>query len=496
MPIEGDKSPPAREDTTHMSEPTKREVDLAVIGAGPGGYVAAFLAADRGLKVTVVDRAEQPGGVCLNCGCIPSKTLLHMAKLIAEAREAAERGLNLELAGIDLDRLRAWKNDVISRNAAGLRQLAMARKVEMVRATARFAAPRTLDLADTGSNNGARGPLAFRKALIATGSRPATASWLNTDSPRVLDSTAALDLPDIPRSLLVVGGGYIGLEIGTIYAALGSRVTVVEMTADLLPEADRDLVRILQSRLGKTFAGVMLKSRVTSIADTSEGIAATIETDGVSPPVQQIFDRVLVAVGRTPNSKDLGLDAAGIRVDPKGFIVVDERRQTANDHVFAIGDVVGGPMLAHKASHEARVTVDLLTGGQAPPGSATIPAIVFTDPEIAWAGLTESEARSRHIPHEVAKFPWTASGRAGCNGRTDGLTKILVCPEDKRILGVGIVGSGAGELLAEGVLAIETRATARDVARCIHAHPTLSETVAEAAEAAIGPTPHIFRPRR
>jgi dihydrolipoamide dehydrogenase len=311
-----------------------------------------------------------------------------------------------------------------------------------------------------------------------------------------MDSTAALDLPEIPGTLLVIGGGYIGLEIGTIYAALGSRVTVVEMTADLLPGADRDLVRVLHNRLKKTFAGILLKSRVVSLADTGDGVSATIATDGAASPAQQVYDRVLVAVGRVPNSDRLGLEAAGIQVDEKGLIPVDGQQRTANEHIFAIGDVVGGPMLAHKASHEARVVVDALTGKATCPLSRVVPSVVFTDPEVAWAGLSETEALQGGIPFEVAKFPWTASGRAASIGRTDGLTKILVSPDDKRILGVGIVGSGAGELVAEGVLAVETKATARDLARCIHAHPTLSETVCEAAESVLGSTPHIYRPPR
>ncbi len=478
-----------------MTHPaTNQNTNLAVIGAGPGGYAAAFLAADHGMAVRLIDSAGQPGGVCLNCGCIPSKTLLHAAKLIVDARQAAEHGLNLQLAGIDLDRLRAWKNDVIAKNASGLRQLARARKVEIVQARARFADRRTLLLEEPGT--GATSPLAFGHAVIATGSRPSAIPGMNTGSQRIMDSTAALDLPDTPRTLLVIGGGYIGLEIGTIYAALGSRVTVVEMTADLLAGADRDLVRVLQNRLRKTFAGIRLKSRAVSIADTGQDVAVSITQDGSASPTQETYDRVLVAVGRAPNSEDLNLEAAGIQVDARRFIAVDEHYRTAQDRIFAIGDVIGGPMLAHKASHDARGAVSVLTDRPDRIGPATVPSVVFTDPEVAWAGLTETEAAARSVPHEVARFPWAASGRAASIGRTDGLTKILVSPDDKRVLGVGIVGYGAGELLAEAVLAIETKATARDLARSIHAHPTLSETVGHAAETACGTTPDIFHPQR
>jgi dihydrolipoamide dehydrogenase len=478
------------------NHPATQGRDLIVVGAGPGGYTAAFLAADHGRTVTLVDPGEQPGGVCLNRGCIPSKTLLHIAKIINEAREAAEHGLNLQFSGVDLDKLRAWKNDVVAKNASGLRQLAKARRVDVVRATASFADSRTVELNMIGSEVNRIERFGFNDAIIATGSLPATLPGLDTDSPRIMDSTAALDLPDVPGSLLVVGGGYIGMEIGTIYAALGSRVTLVEMTADLLAGADRDLVRVLQIRLKKTFAGIMLKSKVASITDSGRDVSVTIVTDGATSAVEQTYDRVLVATGRIPNSRSLNLEAAGVQVDQRGFVLVDQHRRTANGHIFAIGDVVGGPMLAHKASHEARAVVETLAGEPAQPQTAVVPAVVFTDPEIGWAGMTETEAAAQGIPFELAKFPWSASGRAASIGRTDGLTKILVSPDDKRILGIGIVGAGAGELLAEGVLAIETSTTARDLARCIHAHPTLSETVGEAAEAVFGTTPHIYHPKR
>lgn len=477
-----------------MSEsPKQRESDVVVIGAGPGGYTAAFLAADHGRKVTLIDAGEQPGGVCLNRGCIPSKTLLHMARLLSEAREAADRGVSFQRASVDLEKLRAWKNEVVSRNASGLRQLAQARRVEMVRARARFLGSRVLRLTDASGDDLRVG---FNHAIIATGASPARLPGLTVESDRIMDSTAALELPEIPGSLLVIGGGYIGLEIGTVYAALGSRVTVVEMTADLLPGADRDLVRILHNRLKKSFANIMLKSKVVSLAEAGQGISATIATEGADSPTQQVFDRVLIAVGRLPNSSELDLELAGVEVDRQGFIRVSQQLRTGNERAFAIGDVAGGLMLAHKAAHEARVAVEVLAGRDARSVPAVVPCVAFTDPEVAWVGLTETEAAAKGIPFEAARFPWAACGRAASIGRTDGLTKILVSPDDKRILGVGIVGTGASELVAEGVLAIEMKATAREVARCIHAHPTLSETVGEAAESALGITPHILRPRR
>ena len=473
---------------------TTREIDLVVIGAGPGGYAAAFAAADRGMKTILVDAGEDPGGVCLNRGCIPSKTFLHIAKLINETREASLMGLQFSPPRIDVAGLRKWKNAVVAKNAGGVRQLAKARGVEILRAYARFEDSRTLALTEPEGDGKGLGQLGFGKAIIATGSRPTFIPALQIDSPRVWDSTAALELPEVPKSLLVVGGGYIGLEMGTVYAALGSEVTVVEMTDGLLPGADRDLVRVLQNRLKKAFKSILLKTKVVEMSDTSKSVA--VRLDGEQGGSEQQFDRVLVSVGRTPNSDDIGLENTSVKLTERGFVEVDEQRRTADESIYAIGDVAGEPMLAHKASREAKVAVEAMLGEPAAFDARAIPAVVFTDPEIAWAGLSETQAKERGTEIEIAKFPWGASGRATAIGRNDGLTKIIVAPGTRRILGVGIVGVGAGELIAEGVLAIEMGATAEDVGMSIHAHPTLSETIGEGAELAFGTTTHVYRPPR
>lgn len=476
------------------------ETDLVVIGAGPGGYAAAFAAADHGIKTVMVDADPNPGGVCLNRGCIPSKTLLHIAKLIAEAHEARAMGLTFGEPKIDLDALRKWKNDVIAKNATGIRQLAKSRGVQLIRAWARFENSRTLLLSSQPNGEPDQGRIRFQHAILATGSVPARIPTFDIGSPRVMDSTGALDLVDIPKSLLVVGGGYIGLEMGTVYAALGSEVTVVEMTDGLLPGADRDLVRVLQNRLKKTFKAIHLSTKVVKIEDTLKQVRVTFEKAGdgagAAPPVME-FDRVLVSVGRTPVSKNLGLENTKVKVIQRGFVEIDDGCRTADEHIFAIGDIAGEPMLAHKASYEAKIAVEVIAGVKgAAKDARAIPAVVFTDPEIAWAGLTETQAQKQGIPIEVAKFPWGASGRATAIGRNDGLTKIIVSPENKRVLGVAIVGVGAGELIAEGTLAIEMGAGAADVGMTIHAHPTLAETVGEGMELAVGTTTHIYKPPR
>ncbi len=477
-----------------------RETDVVVIGAGPGGYAAAFAAADHGLKVILVDSGEQPGGVCLNRGCIPSKALLHVAKLIAESREAADWGLAFDAPRIDLDRLRRWKNDVVAKNASGIVQLAKIRKVELVRAWARFENSRVLLLSSRPGGDPDLGRLKFQRCVLATGSRPAVIAALKLDSPRVMDSTSALEIQEVPRSLLVIGGGYIGLEMGTVYAGLGSEVTVVEMTDGLLPGADRDLVRVLEARLKKRFKNIHLQSRVVKLADTGDGVEATFEpaADGLKnpPPQSARFDRVLISVGRTPNSDGLGLENTSVKIGPRGFVQVDSRLRTADESIHAIGDVVGEPMLAHKASYEAKVVAAVLAGKKAAVDMRAIPAVVFTDPEIAWAGLTESQAGGAGRAVKIAKFPWGASGRATAMGRNDGLTKVIADPETHRLLGVGIVGVGAGEMIAEATLAIELGASASDVGLTIHAHPTLSETLGEAAEIAFGTTIHLAPPRK
>jgi dihydrolipoamide dehydrogenase len=444
------------------------------------------------MSVTLVDPEKNPGGVCVYRGCIPSKALLHVADVITESAHAADFGVTFGKPTIDLDKLREFKNDVVNQLTSGAGQIRKLRKVEHVQGMAAFRDARTLDIEKV---DGSKDTLTFAHCIIATGSRPATVPGLSIESPRLMDSTGALDLPDLPKSLLVVGGGYIGLELGSVYAALGSRVTVVEMTGGLLPGADRDLVNILAKRIEKICDAVWLNTKVTAMKEVKNGIAVTFEGEGKSG--DQTFDRVLVSIGRKPNSAIPGLDKTKVQIDKRGFIVVDESRRTAEPTIYAIGDVAGEPMLAHKASHEGRAAVDAIAGDKnvafAP---AAIPAVVFTDPEIAWAGLTETEAEKQGRKVSVAKFPWGASGRAISLGRTDGVTKLIIDPETERVLGVGICGPSAGELISEGVLAIEMGAIAKDVALTIHPHPTLSETIMEAAEVFYGHATHVYRPKR
>jgi dihydrolipoamide dehydrogenase len=465
---------------------------LVVIGAGPGGYAAAFYAADRGLKVAMVDPEANPGGVCLYRGCIPSKALLHVADVINESRHAEEFGVAFAAPRIDLDKLRGFKNKVVSQLTSGVGQVSKLRKIEYVRGMASFRDARTLSIERSG---GGSDTLQFEHAIIATGSQPATIPGLSIDSPRVMNSTGALDLPDIPPSLLVVGGGYIGLELGTVYAAIGSKVTIVEMTSGLLPGADRDLVNILAKRITAISEAVLLNTKVVAMKDTGSGVAVTFE--GEVEQKERTFDRVLVSIGRRPNSAIPGLDRTKVAVDKRGFIVVDPSRRTAEPSIYAIGDVVGEPMLAHKASHEARTAVDAIAGDRNVAFEPlAIPAVVFTDPELAWCGLTETDAEKQGRKVAVARFPWGASGRAITLGRTDGSTKLVLDPDTGRVLGVGIVGPGAGELISEGVVAIEMGATAADIGMSIHPHPTLSETLMEAAEVFFGHATHVYRPKR
>lgn len=467
------------------------QTELAVLGGGPGGYPAAFDAADHGVKVTLIDEGAKPGGVCLNRGCIPSKALLHIAKLINESKEAAEWGLNFARPKIDLNQLREFKNNVIGKMAGGIGELCKHRGVTLVQGRGTFLDDHTLEVKRSDS---ATDKLRFNHAIIATGSIPAMPPAFNIGDPRVMDSTGALELADIPGSLLIVGGGYIGLEMGSVYAALGSKVTVVELTAGLLPGADRDLVRPLQKRLEQQFAAIHLNTKVDGLQATRGGIVVSLTGEKVEP--KQTFDRVLISIGRRPNSKGFGLEAAGLTVNEQGFIPVDGQRRTTVKHLFAIGDVAGEPMLAHKATREAKVAVEALLGKPAVFDSIAIPAVVFTDPEVAWCGLQEHEAKARNRDVKVVRYPWAASGRATTLGRNEGLTKLICDPETERILGVGIVGVGAGELIAEAVLAVETAAVARDLADSIHAHPTLSETLMEAAEGIFGQATHVYRPKR
>jgi dihydrolipoamide dehydrogenase len=465
---------------------------IAVVGGGPGGYAAAFLAADLGLNVTLIDPEVNPGGVCLYRGCIPSKALLHVAKLIEESHQAKNWGIEFAEPKIDLGRLRGWKESVVKRLTGGLGQLSKQRHVQYVQGRAGFVNSNTLRVTKVV---GGEEQLKFDRIILATGSRPAVIPSLKIDSPRMMDSTGALDLKDIPKSLLVVGGGYIGLELGSVYASLGTRVTVVEMLSGLLPGADRDLVLPLHKSLEKAFDGILLNTTVESLKEESAGIRATFDGADVKER-EKLFEKVLVSVGRKPNSEIPGLEKTRVRVGPKGFIQVNKQLQTDDPSIYAIGDVVGEPMLAHKASHEGRTAVEAIAGHKVAFEPHAIPAVVFTNPEIAWAGLTETQAKENGREIAVAKFPWGASGRAITLDRPEGLTKLILDPKTERVLGVGIVGAGAGELIAEGVLAIEMAALAGDLELTIHPHPTLSETVMEAAEVFFGTSTDVYRPKR
>jgi dihydrolipoamide dehydrogenase len=463
------------------------------------------------MQVALIDTELNPGGVCLYRGCIPSKALLHVAKVIGEARHASAWGITYADPKIDLDKLRTFKDGVVSKLTGGLGQMSKMRKIAYIQGKASFAGPTSLEV-DLVS--GGREKVDFTHAIIATGSRPATVPGLSIESDRVMDSTTGLELPDIPKTLLVIGGGYIGLELGSVYAALGTKVTVVEMTPGLLPGADRDLVTILSRRMEQAMAQVLVNARVTGMKPARAGVAVTIETQAAPAAAasgnpgpaagtasaavsnEQVFDRVLVSVGRKPNSAIDGLEKTAVKVGDRGFIQVDAAMRTAEPGIFAIGDVVGEPMLAHKASHEARVAVEAALGHRVAFEPQAIPAVVFTDPEVAWCGLTETEAKKQNRKVEIAKFPWAALGRALAIDRPDGLTKLVIDPETERVLGVGIVGTGAGDLISEGVLAVEMGALATDIKLSIHPHPTLSETIMEAAEVFFGQSTHVYRPKK
>jgi dihydrolipoamide dehydrogenase len=448
------------------------------------------------MQVTLVDPAVNPGGVCLYRGCIPSKALLHVADVLNEAKHAEAWGVTFGTPRIEVEKLRAFKTKVVNQLTGGLGQLSKQRKITYIQGTAGFRDAHTLEITREGQSG--TDALTFEHAIIATGSRPSTVPGMNLDSPRLMDSTSALEVPDIPKSLLVVGGGYIGLELGTVYAALGTKVTVVEMTSGLLPGADRDLVNILARRIESMSEAVLLNTKVVGMKEVKDGIAVVFEGEGLpaDAPKERTFDRVLVSVGRRPNSAVPGLDRTKVKVNPRGFIEVDGARRTAEPSIYAIGDVVGEPMLAHKASHEGRVAVESIAGERVAFEPLAIPAVVFTDPELAWCGLTENDAQKQKREITVARFPWAASGRALTLDRLDGMTKLVLDPKTERVLGVGIVGPGAGELIAEGVLAVEMGANATDVRMTIHPHPTLSETIMESAEVFFGQATHVYRPRR
>lgn len=469
---------------------------LVVLGGGPGGYAAAFLAADEGLEVTLVEADQQLGGTCLLRGCIPSKALLHVARVISEVDELrADWGIEYTKPRIAIDKLRARKEKIIATLSGGLRQLAKRRNVRVITARGTFGNSTTLLLEGSHESLPAEKQLTFDHCILATGSIPAIPPSFAVSSERVMDSTTALNLAEVPESLLVIGGGYIGLEMGTVYAHLGTQVSVVELTEDLLPGADRDLVKPLQKRLQALFAQrIYLKTLVGSVAERGDKIEVAFEGPGKFGVER--YSRVLVAVGRRPNSRNLGLEATQVELNERGFVVCDQQQRTADQHILAIGDVAGEPMLAHKASHQAKVAVETVLGKPSGFDKAAIPAVVFTDPEIAWAGLTEEQAKRAGRAYEAAIYPWAASGRAQALGRTEGLTKWLIDPESSRVLGCGMVGPGAGELIAEAVLAIEMGCEIRDVTESIHPHPTLSETLMNAGEVFFGTATEIYKPKR
>ena len=466
-----------------------REIPFLVLGAGPGGYTAAFRAADLGLKVGLVERWPTLGGVCLNVGCIPSKTLLHAAKVIDEARAMGAHGIEFGAPSVDFDKLRGWKNQVVAKLTGGLSALAKQRKVEILTGSARFLSPHVVEVTQGEQVQRIR----FQHCVIAVGSESVALPFMPNDL-RVMDSTAALELSANPGRLLVVGGGIIGLEMATVYAALGAKVTVVELTTQLMPGCDLDLVRPLEKRLKGRYEQILLATKVTAVKAEADGLVVSFE--GADGPKSQCFDRILVAVGRTPNGGLIGAAAAGIKVSAHGFIEVDKQQRTNVPHIFAVGDVVGQPMLAHKATHEAKVAAEVASGQKSYFDARAIPSVAYTDPEVAWVGLTESAAKLQGVTVEKGVFPWAASGRSLALGREEGFTKLLFDPQTRRVLGAGIVGPNAGELIAEVALAIEMGADAHDISLSVHPHPTLSETVGLAAEAFEGTLTDLYLPKK
>jgi len=464
--------------------------EVLVLGAGPGGYTAAFRAADLGKQVVLVEKFAILGGVCLNVGCIPSKALLHVAKVISEAEEVAHHGVTFNKPRIDIDKIRSWKESVVNKLTGGLSMLAKQRKVQVVQGTAKFTSPNHLAVATKDGNK----TISFDTAIIAAGSSVARIPGFPYDDPRIIDSTGALALQDVPKRMLIIGGGIIGLEMATVYDALGSRITVVELMDQLMPGADKDLVKPLHKRIEKRYEAIYLKTKVSKIEAQKAGLKVTFE--GEQAPDPQLYDRVLMAVGRRPNGRDIGADAAGVTVNERGFIPVNIQMRTNVPHIYAIGDIVGDPMLAHKAVHEGKVAAEVIAGHHAAFEPLTIPSVAYTDPEIAWMGLTETQAKTQNIEYEKASFPWAASGRALSIAREEGVTKLLLDPHTRRILGAGIVGVNAGELIAEAVLALEMGADMEDIGLTIHPHPTLSETLGFAAEMAEGTITDLYMPKK
>jgi dihydrolipoamide dehydrogenase len=466
------------------------KTEIVVVGSGVGGYTAAFYAADKGKNVILVEQEEHLGGVCLNKGCIPSKALLHATKLIEEAQESGFRGIQFSKPQLDLNAMRAWKNSILAKLADGVATMAKKRNVEIMRGRGYFEDSSTLRVETSEGQKF----ISFDRAIIAVGSKPSLPSAFDLGNKRIMTSDAALEIEEIPEKLLVVGGGYIGMELGTVYAILGSTVVMAEALGSILLGADPDLVRPVRRRAEKLFKEIRVTAKVAKMATSGKHIKVTMEVDGETK--EELYDRVLVSVGRVPNTNDLGLENTKVQKDEKGFIMVNSHQATSDPNIYAVGDVAGGVLLAHKASKEGRIAVEVITGETSSFEDIVIPAVVFTDPEVAWCGLTESEAKERGLQVDVAKFPWSASGRALSFDRTDGMTKLIIEPDTERVLGVGIVGAGAGELIGEGVLAIEMGATAKDLAESIHPHPTLSETIMECAETFFGESTHYYSRRK
>jgi dihydrolipoamide dehydrogenase len=464
------------------------QTEIVVVGAGPGGYAAAFYAADKGKKVILVEQ-DRLGGVCLNRGCIPSKALLQATHLMRDTRESTVQGLHYEPPRIDLDQMRSWKNSILEKLCQGISALAQRRKVEVWHGRGYFEDSQTLRVETAEGQKFIR----FDKAIVAVGSKPAMPKAFDLGNPRIMTSDQALDIEDIPERLLIVGGGYIGMELGTVYATLGSKVVAVEAADTILATADPDLIQPVIRSAEKLFAELRPRTKVIKMATKGKTIAVTLEVDGVERV--ENYDKVLISIGRVPNGENLGLENTKVELDAKGFIKVNPQQQTADPQIFAIGDIAGGALLAHKASKEARIAVEVMTGEASVFKDIVMPAVVFTHPELAWCGLTEAEAKAKEIPYKVAKFPWTASGRALCFQKPDGITKLIIDPESERVLGIGICGQNAGEMISEGVLAIEMGATAKDLAESVHPHPTLSETIMECAELYYGYATHAYSKR-